>query len=108
MFEKLFATRRTNEEIVEETIGEMEQLANDCLKASGVSLFDMFDGLDEESGALLGRCAQSYKKVLKLAREQAQVIDRMETKIDALEEQNVKMFKQLDSLMDLVKSKKEK
>ena len=106
IFSSLFnesKTTKTNSEIMEETLQELESLTNDCLKAADVNMLDLFTGLDEESGALLGRCIQSYKKIMRLAVEQAEVIDRMEKKIDGLAAMNETLLKKLNDLSDQVK-----
>lgn len=110
LFEKDEAvTERKNVDIYDDAMKELDSLLNDTMKASGVSFTDMVNGLDEESGALLGRVCTSYKRIVKLGREQAEIIDSMNDKIDKLSALNDRMSQQIVNLTDLVKkSAKEK
>ena len=110
LFEKDEAVaERKNVDVYDDTMKELDSLLNDTMKVSGVSLSDMIDGLDEESGAMLGRLCTSYKKIVKLGREQAGIIDSMNDKIDKLTALNDRMSQQIVNLTDLVKkSAKEK
>ena len=50
------------EKQTEEILKECEKLMDVAYKASGVSILDAMDGLDAESGAILGAVMTLYKK----------------------------------------------
>ena len=99
-------TDRKSAEIYKDMIDESEKLIDSCLKASGTNLMEMLEDLDEENGALLGSLMTSYKKVMNLCVEQAMVIDRMESKLNSIDEWNKKAYSDIcEKLYKLEKAK---
>jgi len=75
-------------DIYADLFAECNSLATDSFKLAGVDITDLASDLDEETGALIGRYMESMRRMTDLAAEQAAVIDRMESKLDALQREN--------------------
>ena len=72
------------EKQTEEILKECEKLMDVAYKASGVSIMDAMNGLDAESGAILGAAMSLYKKLKNLVLAQAKAIDKMQNGFDEL------------------------
>lgn len=90
---------RTMSDIYVDLFAECDKLIDVSLKASGTTLEEMLTGLDEESGAVLGASMESLKKLTDLCSEQAALIDRMERKLDLVNERLIEQDRKLQMLV---------
>ena len=100
-FRKHEETRRTLSDISADMIDETNALVKDLCKICGVDLMDAFGELTEDSGAAVGRCMESYKRLMDLSAEAVAVQDRLEKKIDDL---TVRQLKTNEMLMKICES----
>ena len=82
-----------------DAVQEYDQLCEKICKASGMELTDMLSELDETSGAILGAAIQSSKRIIDLAMEQADIMDRQEKKIDEISHLNEKLLNKMELLL---------
>lgn len=90
------------EKQTEELLKECEKVMDVAYKASGVSIMDAMDGLDAESGAILGAAMTLYKKSKNLALTQAKAMDKMQNGFDELKEMNKKLLEQNEQMQRLL------
>ena len=90
---------RTHQDVIGDMVAEYDDLCKKLCKASGMEISEMLSELDETSGAILGACIQSSKKVLDLAVEQASIMDRQEAKLDELSRLNEKLLNKMELLL---------
>ena len=83
---------------------ECEGLMDVSLKAAGLNYEEMLQDLDEETGALCGRLMESCRKLTNICAEQAGIIDRMESKIDAIQAQNETMMVNINKMLKTAKA----
>lgn len=91
---------RSNTVVVEEMVAELDSLVDSICKATNSSVWDLVGSLDETTGAILGSVIKSSNKMLGLAYEQAQILDRYEKKINDLEDLNMKMLGKIELLLE--------
>lgn len=87
----------------EEVLKECENVMNAAYKASGASVMDIMDGLDAESGAMVGAAMTLYRKTKDLALNQAKAIDKLQNSFDELKEMNKKMLEQNEQLQRMLR-----
>lgn len=87
----------------EEVLKECENVMNVAYKASGASVMDIMDGLDAESGAMVGAAMTLYRKTKDLALNQAKAIDKLQNSFDELKEMNKKMLEQNEQLQRMLR-----
>ena len=88
------------EKQTEEILKECEKLMDVAYKASGVSIMDAMDGLDAESGAILGAAMSLYKKSKNLVLAQAKAMDKMQNGFDELKEMNKELLAQNEQMQE--------
>ena len=93
----------TLEKQTEEILKECEKLMDVAYKASGVSIMDAMDGLDAESGAILGGVMSVYKKSKNLVLAQSKVMDKMQNGFDELKEMNKKLLAQNEQMQCMLR-----
>lgn len=96
----------TLEKQTEEVLKECEKVMDAAYKASGVSIMKAMDGLDAESGAVLGAVMALYKKSKNLALTQAKAMDKMQNSFDELKEMNKKLLAQNEQMQRMLLEKK--
>ena len=82
---------------------ECEKVMDLAYKASGVSILDAMDGLDAESGAILGAVVTLYKKSKNLVLAQAKSMDKMQNGFDELKEMNKKLLAQNEQMQRMLR-----
>lgn len=101
---KAVIAERKAVDIYEDLFKECETLIDKSFELSGMTLTDMLSEMDDENGKIVGECIASYKRMANLAMEQAQIVDSMNDKLDALSEQNEKMLEAINYLTVLTKN----
>lgn len=91
------------EKQTEEVLKECEKVMDVAYKASGVSIMDIMDGLDAESGAILGGAMTLYRKSKNLALTQAKAMDKMQNSFDELKKMNEKLLAQNEELQQMLR-----
>ena len=94
------------EKQTEELLKECEKVMDVAYKNSGVSILDAMDGLDAESGAILGAVMTLYKKSKNLALMQAKAMDKMQNGFDELKEMNKKLLAQNEQMQRMLRERK--
>nr|DAF83617.1 MAG TPA: hypothetical protein [Caudoviricetes sp.] len=88
----------------EEVLKECEKVMDVAYKASGLSIMDAMNGLDAESGAMLGAVMALYGKTKNLALTQAKAMDKMQNSFDELKEMNKKLLKQNEQMQHTLRN----
>ena len=91
------------EKQTEEVMKECEKVMNVTYKASGVSIMDLMDGLDADSGAILGGVMTLYRKSKNLALTQAKAMDEMQNSFDELKKMNEILLAQNEELQRMLR-----
>ena len=91
------------EKQTEELLKECEKVMDIAYKASGVSIMDAMDGLDAESGAILGAVMTLYKKSKNLVLAQAKAMDKIQNGFDELKEMNKKLLEQNEQMQRMLR-----
>ncbi|WP_287643435.1 hypothetical protein [Bacteroides sp.] len=91
------------EKQAEEFLKECEKVMNVAYKASGVGIMDVMDGLDAESGAMLGSAMTLYRKSKNLVLTQAKATDKMQNSFDELKKMNEKLLAQNEELQRMLR-----
>ena len=90
------------EKQTEEILKECEKVMDAAYKVSGVSIMDAMEGLDAESGAILGAAMTLWRKSKTLALTQAKAMDKMQNSFDELKEMNKKLLEQNEQMRRLL------
>lgn len=88
----------------EEVLKECEKVMDVAYKASGLSIMDTMNGLDAESGAMLGAVMALYRKSKNLALTQAKAMDKMQNSFDELKEMNKKLLEQNEQMQRMLRN----
>lgn len=88
---RVTGTNRSFSEIYNDCMEEVEKVVNLSLKASGIELTDMLEGLDEENGAMVGGLMSSCNKLMELS---AEMISKYDAQEKLMTEMNEKLLAQ--------------
>lgn len=108
IFKKKEQEVTTMQGLYKKELAILSDTVKDVSKIAGVSTEDMVEsilGIDAEDGQLIGLLVGRYCELLKTGSEMMAIFDRMEAKIDDL---NEKLYENNCKLMDLEKKLKTK
>lgn len=86
----------------EEVLKECEKVMDVAYKASGLSIMDAMNGLDAESGAMVGAVMTLYRKSKDLALNQAKAMDKLQNSFDELKDMNKKLLAQNEQMQRML------
>ena len=90
------------EKQTEEVLKKCEKVMDVAYKASGVSIMDAMDGLDAESGAILGAGMTLYRETKNLLLMHAKTMDKMQNSFEKLKDMNKKLLEQNEQMQRML------